>query len=132
MVGSSGRLISVDNGMPLCAVCNKWNNVKSKAIDILPWTMANRWLVPRSMCNSNLKWVFCKIYEPFHQKRTLSYIVGIGRVIGKGCMVDARVYQWSLPGANVFASRDSWLLYNEHLATKFFFNLLLRGSYIFL
>ena len=96
------------------AVCKNWS-VKSarvvvKTIDKLPWTMVYKWRNPKSWSNPRS---FCKLYEPRRHNRKLSYVVEIGRINGRRNFVSAEVY----------ASRDGWvLLYESYKRKLFFFN----------
>ena len=86
MVGSSRKLNSLNNGMPLCgesnprfhAVCKNWSVQPAhlvKAKDKLPWMMEYKWR-PNSRSWSNYE-SFCKIYEPLHHDRKLPHVVEV-------------------------------------------------------
>ncbi|KAJ9682071.1 hypothetical protein PVL29_018116 [Vitis rotundifolia] len=96
----------------LRAVCKGWHlqpNRGIKAIDKLPWTMEYKWRNPKSMSF----WSVCKLYEPLHHNRRLSYMVEKDRIRGRK----------NFANAEVRASRYSWVLFykDDCWEGKFFF-----------
>ena len=96
----------------LRGVCKDWHlqpNRGIKAIDKLPWTMEYKWRNPKSISF----WSVCKLYEPLHHNRRLSYMVEKGRMRGRK----------NFAKAEVRASRYSWVLFykDDYWQGKFFF-----------
>ncbi|RVX18732.1 hypothetical protein CK203_007032 [Vitis vinifera] len=82
LIFSMMERLYVADRVRLRAVCKDWHlqpNRGIKAIDKLPWTMEYKWRNPKSISF----WSVCKLYEPLHHNRRLSYMVEKGRMRGR-------------------------------------------------